>query len=65
MAKQPDKEFAKSAANFFSLDGNYQRSKQLNKKRKNMMRLLLSSKDEQGEPLVEVNNNIRRVGSKL
>ena len=30
-----------------------------------MMRLLLAGVDEQGDPLVDVNNNIRRLGGKL
>ena len=42
-------DFAKSAANFFAMDLNQDRSKLMNKSRKVMMRLLLSGKDENGE----------------
>ena len=58
MPKAGDPDFATTAANFFSKDlsTNQTKAKALNKKRKQMMRMLLNAKDDQGEPLVDINN---------
>lgn len=58
------KNFAKAAANFFAQDQNQAKQKAQNKKRKEIMRLLLQSHDDNGEPLVDINNSLkRRLGS--
>ena len=44
--KAGDKDLAKTAANFFSQDHNQEKTKSLNKRRKQLMRLLLEVKDE-------------------
>ena len=55
-----EKDMAKAAANFFSQDHSLIKSIMMNKKRKAMIRLLLECRDEKGDALVDINNNLKR-----
>ena len=51
-----NKNVAKTAANFFSQDFSHQKCKVLNKRRKEMIRLLLECRDANGQLHVDINN---------